>query len=126
MASALRAVHLSDDAAYRERRAPHYADPQDVEDFAQNLPDKFLFCREMGHNWRPFSAGRHADGGFVRILRCNRCKTERHQELSHRGSVTGNHYVYPEDYTVKGLGRIVGDGRDALRLVSLTRSFKED
>lgn len=111
------------------RRAPllkiasetHYAELGEVSDFAEGLPERFLYCREMGHNWRPQSAGRYKDGGFVRILRCTRCKTERHQEISSVGVITMNKYVHPEGYLAKGMGRIVGEGRGVLRLESIKR-----
>jgi hypothetical protein len=103
----------------------HYAELEEVADFAEGLPERFLYCREMGHNWRPQSAGRYKDGGFSRILRCTRCKTERHQEISQRGVVLSNKYVHPEGYLHKGMGRIVGDGRGVLRLESIKRITKK-
>ena len=98
-----------------------YADVGDVQDFAQGLPERFLYCREMGHNWRPFSAGRYKDGGFERILRCSRCRTRRVQEISNRGVILANKYEHPEGYLHKGMGRIVGEGRGVLRLESIKR-----
>lgn len=102
------------------------AQPDAVKEFAEGLNDGFLFCREMGHNWRPWSAGRHEDGGFERILRCNRCKTRRYQQINVYGTILSGRYEYPEGYQSKGLGRIVGDGRGALRLVSIARAIKEE
>jgi hypothetical protein len=104
--------------------APHEpsgADLDDVRDFAQSLPERFLYCREMGHNWRPFSAGKYKDGGFERVLRCTRCRTKRFQEISNRGIIVGSRYEHPEGYLSNGLGRIVGEGRGALRLESIKR-----
>lgn len=98
-----------------------YADPDDVAEFAEGLPERFLYCREMGHNWRPLSAGRFKDGGYERILRCARCRTERHQELTAWGIVMKSKYIFPDGYISKGLGRIVGDGRGILRLESIKR-----
>jgi hypothetical protein len=92
-----------------------------IEEFAEELPDKYLHCRELGHNWRPFTAGSHPDGGFERVLRCTRCRCRRVQELTSRGAVVTNKYIHPEGYLSKGHGRIVGEGRDMLRLVSLKR-----
>lgn len=98
-----------------------YADLGEVADFAQELPEKFLYCREMGHNWRPYSAGRYRDGGFERTLRCTRCRTKRFQEISSHGIIVKSHYEHPEGYLSKGMGRIVGDGRGVLRLESIKR-----
>ena len=93
----------------------------DVRSFAESLPEKFLYCREMGHNWRPFSAGRFRDGGFERILRCTRCRTRRVQGISARGLVLSNRYEHPDGYLVQGIGHIVGEGRGVLRLESIKR-----
>jgi hypothetical protein len=99
-----------------------YADSDEVRDFAAGLSDQFLLCRELGHQWRPFFARWDAEeNAFQRTLKCSRCKTQRHQWLSYSGSVLGNYYEYAEGYTHKGLGRIVGEGRDHLRLESVTR-----
>lgn len=99
----------------------HGAQLSDVEEFAASLPDKFLHCRELGHLWRPFTAGRHADGGFERVLRCTRCKTKRQQSLNSRGMIMSNQYIHPEGYLTEGIGRIVGEGRGLLRLESISR-----
>ena len=93
-----------------------------VAEFAQSLPERFLYCREMGHNWRPYSAGLYKDGGFERILRCTRCRTRRVQAITSRGVVLTNKYEYADGYQApKGLGQIVGEGRGLLRLESIKR-----
>lgn len=102
--------------------AQQYADDDEVRDFASGLTDSFLLCREIGHNWRPFFARWDPDeNAYQRTLRCVRCKTQRHQWMSSSGSMLGNHYEYAEGYQHKGLGRIVGEGRDHLRLESIQR-----
>lgn len=122
-AAALRVVQ---ETRQEQRETPEYADPGDVADFAASLPEKFLYCREMGHNWRPFSAGRFKDGGYERILRCVRCKTERHQNITSVGVVVSSKYVHPEGYLSKGMGRIVGEGRGVLRLESIKRIVNKE
>lgn len=106
-------------------RGPLYAPPSEVADFAANLTISFLLCRDIGHNWRPFGAQYMADGYYERVLRCTRCKTERWETITTRGSKNGTHYKYPDGYQHKGLGRIVGDGKDALRLESILRAVGE-
>lgn len=104
------------------RQQPSSADLGEVEAFADDLPEKFLHCREMGHNWRPFDAGRHRDGGFERTLRCVRCRTKRVQHLSADGMLIGSpKLIYPDGYLRQGLGRIDGAGRGILRLASMRR-----
>lgn len=98
-----------------------------VQDWAAELPEKFLHCREMGHNWRPLMAGKYKDGGYTRTLRCSRCRMRKTQELSSRGMVIGSpHYTPPEGYYTKGLGAITGEGRGLLRLASLSRIPLQD
>jgi hypothetical protein len=42
------------------------------------------------------------------------------------GTILGGSYDYPEGYAHKGLGRLDGADRDALRLESLHRVFGAD
>lgn len=105
---------------------PLYADPADVASFADKLPERYLLCRDMGHNWLPFGTpGRYKDGGFERILRCSRCKCERHTSISNTGMILSSHYTHPEGYLLEGLGRIVGEGRGILRLASINRAMSK-
>lgn len=96
----------------------------DVAEFAASLSESFLLCREMGHNWRPYTA-RWDDEHVVydRIIRCSRCYTERHQTLSPRGHVLSSGYNYPDGYQSHGLGRLDGESRDQIRLESLLRAI---
>lgn len=113
--------------AVESRRPPPpnpvlYADEAEVEEFAAHLPERYLHCREMNHNWRPFTVGSHADGGFERVLRCVRCRTRKTQHLDSRGMIVGSaKYEHPEGYLHAGMGRIVGEGRGLLRLESIKR-----
>lgn len=102
--------------------AGNYAELDEVHEFAEMLPERFLYCREMGHNWRPYSAGSYKDGGFERILRCTRCRTRRVQVINNRGVIIRNKYEYSDGYQApKGMGQIVGEGRGVLRLESIKR-----
>jgi hypothetical protein len=99
-----------------------YADEAEVEEFAASLPERYLHCREMNHNWRPFTVGSFKDGGFERVLRCTRCRTRKTQHLDSRGMIVGSaKYEHPEGYLHQGMGRIVGEGRGLLRLESIRR-----
>lgn len=101
-----------------------YASREDVEEFAGKLSISFLQCRELGHIWKPWGAKFDEEHKvFERSLRCPRCKTKRMETLSLRGAKLKSHYEYPEGYTTDGLGRIVGEGRDALRVESITRTL---
>lgn len=100
---------------------PQYADVGEVAAFAETLPERFLYCRSMGHNWRPLTAVPYRDGGWDCTYRCTRCRTEREQSVSPTGLIMGTKYSHADGYLHEGLGRIVGDGRGALRLESIKR-----
>lgn len=109
----------------RHTETPSGALKSDVQDFAAGLSISHLHCRELGHNWRPWVArwdGEH--NAYERALRCTRCKTQRWETIGSTGAKLGAHYKYPDGYTAQpGMGRIVGEGRDALRLESLGRAL---
>jgi hypothetical protein len=50
---------------------------------------------------------------------CGRCHTERVRLIGPRGELLANRYVYADGYLVKGMGRLTGTDRDALRLAAL-------
>jgi len=96
------------------------ADLDVVAGYAEKLPNAWLLCRELGHNWAPHGAAILPDGGFDRVLRCRRCPTRRHQVLDPYGRIVSNQYDYPEGYQMPpGQGRITGDGRGILRVASI-------
>lgn len=104
-----------------------YAALEEVAGLAEAMPDRFLECRDMGHNWRRYTADlTTVEGGSVyeRTLRCSRCRTLRKQTLSLTGTILSTSYDYADGYQLEGVGRIIGDGRDALRLASITRDLK--
>lgn len=108
-----------------EKAAPLGADPEEVAGFAHGLSISHLHCREMGHNWRPWVARYDEEhNSYERALRCTRCRTERWEDIGLSGAKLGTRYVYPDGYTAPaGMGRIVGEGRDSLRLESVTRAI---
>ena len=63
---------------------------------------KHLACRTDQHVWRPASVevireGRSL-GGYVRVMVCRSCRTERRQTIDTRGVVLSNRYVYADGY----------------------------
>jgi hypothetical protein len=103
-----------------------FADANDVRGVVDQMPDEYVECRELNHLWRPYDVHYNAKyHTYDRTLRCYRCLTRKHQELSERGHVLRSSYSYPEDYQLKNLGRIAGDARDVVRLASLTRQIKK-
>ena len=99
------------------------ADPRTVAKWSHDLPDEFLLCRDIGHQWRPYTA-RYvpADNAYERTIRCGRCTTERHQSISLQGEITSGGYHYADGYVApRGQGRLTGRARGALRLESVAR-----
>lgn len=103
--------------------SPDQPDLDEVRAFAEELPERFLQCRDLMHNWLPFDIGRHPQGGYERTLRCARCKTRKVQHVTTDGLVLGGRYEHPDGYLREGLGRMTGDARGMLRVVSMQRSF---
>lgn len=82
-------------------------------------------CRDYGHAWKPWRAeliGKGGARGYEQALRCTRCDTERWRTLTRYGEVVSAHYVYPDGYLVKGLGRLTGEDRGQLRVASIERT----
>jgi len=104
--------------------ATKFADVETVRDYAAGLSFQQLQCRDFGHNWRPHTAERRADGGFDRILVC-RCHARRHQVLDSYGRIVSSHYEYPEGYQLpRGSGRISSDDKGILRIASIEENSR--
>lgn len=101
-----------------------YADPQAVFDRANDWNDEVLQCRTYGHIWQPRGAVWNKRHAFYSISQqCPRCTSERTQEMSVTGHIYAQWITYAEGYLSQGLGRIVGESRDVIRLASVTRTF---
>lgn len=94
-------------------------------DVANNYPDQFLSCRDMGHAWRPHSAVWLEGGQIERALECTRCKTARRQILDREGYILLGYYYYADGYQIPGIGRLDTDARAGLRKASLERLMRE-
>jgi hypothetical protein len=97
------------------------ADPDAVEQAAQNWSDAMVQCRIFGHNWRALTVT-HAMGSYTIRQRCSRrCGCERESVMNERGYLHGGwKLTYAEGYLLeRGTGRVDGDGRARLRIVAL-------
>ena len=93
----------------------------DAADFASNLSDRWLACRELGHTWKPLTVQwATKDRVYDRRLRCSSCRTVRVQVLSKYGHTISNRYIYPEGYMAKGL-QAGTYSRDLFRLEAVVR-----
>lgn len=95
-----------------------WADLDAVESNIADWTDSVISCRIYGHNWTASSVFRVGDGYTV-TQKCSRCANGRTQDMDSRGFATSWTYSYSDGYLTKGLGRIGGDGRAALRLATL-------
>lgn len=103
-----------------DRHWPGYADPAEVAAAAETMDPKVLECRANGHQKKPWAVVQEPDGGFTRTLRCPRCKRVKWiQQVTPSGRVVTSRMKYDDGYLLKGMGRIAGDGRDALRLAEI-------
>ena len=94
--------------------------------WAQSLPDAFIQCRDFGHTWRPYRAWLTGEHTYSRTLRCQRCSTERAQELSVSGHTLSSKYTYADGYQApQGTGHLDTADRDVLRLASTLRLIKD-
>lgn len=102
-----------------------YAHPDDAAEFAANLPNKFLACRERRHTPEAYTAEwLREQRCYRRQLICSRCGTVIRQLISATGELLAQSYLYPEGYLAHRMGRIVGEGRDAVRLESVKRDIE--
>ena len=108
--------HTDDDGDTRHSR---------VADIAESYPDAYLACRDLGHSWRPLTAGWTAEGNIHRRLQCVRCKVERAQFLDPNGYVLSGSYVYSDGYSIHGLGLLTRDDRAELRRANVMRGINK-
>lgn len=90
----------------------------------RSIPSDTLECRDYQHAWVPYDGGRRGSGWF-RVLRCQRCKVKRHQNLLNDGSIQSTWYDYADNpnYLVKG-GRLTAREKNAIRLHDLKKMEK--
>lgn len=118
----------------RPSKDPKYATYNQASTAAKGWADAVLLCRTLGHSWRQSNAV------HVRRLRywqvtylCERgCGCQRYQEWNERGVPFASWMVYPKDddgndlYLARGIGRVVGETKGALRIESVTRHGFEE
>lgn len=62
--------------------------------------DARLLCRTLGRAWFPVPAEKSSKYGDAMWLRCERCDTERHDDISRGdGQLYGRQYVYADGYS---------------------------
>src|SRR4051794_33538280 len=94
---------LSMAVATRERVEVSFDEDEEylaeIEEFAEALPDKFLQCRELMHNWGASTASiNKRTKAIYRVLRCSRCRSRKFQDLTPRGKVVRSYIVYQDGF----------------------------
>lgn len=95
-----------------------WADREKVEKAAEEWPDKFIQCRIYGHSWRPLTVARHG-AGYEVTQRCSSCRNQRSQDMDSNGYSSPWRMTYVDNYLLKDMGRVDGDGRAVLRLAAI-------
>ena len=86
----------------------------------------FLECRTLGHTWQSYTA-REGEGkrGEIRVVvYCPRCTSKKFMDIGPRGNIVRQWIDYPDGYLSEGLGRIVGDERNVLRMEMIHRVYQ--
>lgn len=112
-------------AATKKPAAPKPATPRDVRRVTEDMSGEFLRCHAFGHNWDPFTVS-DVGRSYEVTLRCSRCFSETRQMISKRGILqTSRKYNYAEGYLFKGIGRVRGDARGAVRIQAIVRDLED-
>lgn len=90
----------------------------DFDDNVDDLPTRFLECRNWGHAWQASTVTQDpGSGAYEQGLICSRCTTTRSYTLDREGwLVKRQPYAYPPGYVFpKGTGRLDRSDRANLR-----------
>jgi len=110
----------------QRRRAPDSDLVLSVEEFAENLPDRYLNCRELGHVWKSWTVEfDESSHSYLRQLRCSGCKSLRKQLLDRHAGVIKNSYDYSPGYLAKNVEKGVSLHRSAFRLEAIVRTLSK-
>lgn len=116
------ALRLVDDAEFG--KIIRFNNLEELEGIADQLPTEFLRCRDLGHNFQPYTVRRYRNA-YEERLRCPRCKTKKIRTIGSRGLFLGSpRYEYPEGYLIKGQGNLSADARGIIRLNSVLRTAR--
>lgn len=88
----------------------------------QDLPDNFLQCRDIRHQWKVNGDYTPDKNVISRSIICTRCQAERMDTYSAKTfDKISTQYRYPANYQIKGNG-IRGGGGSMVRREAFTRS----
>lgn len=95
---------------------------------ANEIPERFLWCRDVGHRWDAHDAILTQNNvtrrrEIHRKLRCEHCTATRIDALSTNGEVLRRWYVYPHGYLLNQQGNLTSADRAMIRRINTDHSF---
>jgi hypothetical protein len=95
--------------------------PPNIKDVIRKMPEEFLMCRSLGHQWNPYTVYKRG-AEYESVLQCGRCHGQRHIFIGiNTGKIAkGGYYTYEPGYLVSGWGHMSADERAAIRLAAIT------
>jgi hypothetical protein len=102
------------------------ASVSEAQELAAEWAPGVLECRAYGHQWRPSRVIYNKVDRFYAIYQtCPRCeKAERYQEMTTTGRVVASYIHYEPGYLAVGVGPIVGEAKDAVRVAAVVRVYQ--
>jgi hypothetical protein len=94
------------------------------------IPDNFLWCRDVRHSWEPFDVRDYRNkvarrDEILQVLRCERCATKRIRVLGQDGGfLRSGGYDYPEGYLLKDHGPMTPADRGMIRKINIEKHRK--
>jgi len=92
-----------------------------LQEATEDMRDRHLVCRDVGHAWRQTSLVPTSGGLYLRELRCRSCRTVRKDRITSKGTIYGRSYDYVAGYQLVGYGAEVRD-RSTFRRAVLRRA----
>ena len=94
-----------------------------------NIPESFLWCRDVLHSWDPYSASVGKAGRLRevhQVLLCVRCGTFKTRFMTPAGIIRRTSYRYPPGYLLAEQGRMSPADRATVRRINLKNKHHYD
>jgi hypothetical protein len=88
-----------------------------------DIPERFLWCRDVMHSWDPYNA-RVSRNKVTRrneihqVLLCSRCGTLKTRVMTTSGDLLRNSYTYPDGYLLQDHGPMTPADRAMIRRIN--------